>query len=365
MVYRAIGVVSGESLNGLDIMFAELQETTGKWTAQILAGERIPYEPAFRIRLDNLENLSLSEFNELHVTFGKYLAELILDFIDRNDLHYKVQLIACDGHTISYKPEHKICSQLGDLSQVAAITGINVVGNMRNMDLALGGKGAPVYPVAEKLLFSAQQLFLHLGSNANLSRHIPGQYKKFDVSPANRLLDMLAARDNKDFDTGGMIASEGQVDEKLLAILNELEYYELPLPKFLSTDFATDVVYPLFDELRLNVKDALRTAVEHIAIQVAKGVNLFMSEEPAAKSELFLTGGGANNDFLVERIRALVGESGINVIVPDKLVANFKEPLAVALMGVLRWREENNVFKYITGAKRDSIGGSVWIGQEA
>jgi anhydro-N-acetylmuramic acid kinase len=365
MVYRAIGVVSGESLNGLDIMFAEIQETTGKWSAQILAGERIPYEPEFKRRLENLENLSLSEFNQLHVTFGKYLAELISDFINRNNLHYKVQLIACDGHTISYKPELKICTQLGDLSQVAAITGINVVGNVRNLDLALDGRGAPVYPVAEKLLFSAQHLFLHLGSNANLSLHLPGQYKKFDVCPANKLLDKLAARDNHDFDRGGMLASEGQVDEKLLSILNELEYYEMPVPKTLSIDFATDVVYPLVDDLRLNVKDALRTAVEHIAIQVAKGVKLFRADEPSAKNELFLTGGGANNNFLVERIRSVVGESGISLILPDKLVVNFKEPLAMALIGVLRWREENNVFKYITGAKRDNIGGSVWIGQEA
>ncbi len=365
MVYRAIGVVSGESLNGLDIMFAELHETTGKWTAQILAGERIPYEPELKRRLANLDTLSLSEFNVLHVSFGKYLAEVISDFIERNNLDYKVQLIACDGHTIFYKPELKICSQLGDLSQVAAITGINVVGNVRNIDIALGGRGAPVYPVAEKLLFSAQQLFLHLGSNANLSLHLPGQYKKFDVCPANKLLDKLAARDNKDFDPGGMIAAEGRVDEKLLNILNELEYYDLPLPKSLSVDFATDVVYPLFDDLRLNVKDALCTAVEHIAFQVAKGVKLLMSDERAAKNELFLTGGGANNNFLVERISSMVGEAGISVIVPDKLVVNFKEPLAMALIGVLRWREENNVFKYITGAERDNIGGSVWIGQEA
>ena len=365
MVYRAIGVVSGESLNGLDIMFAELQETTGKWSAQILAGERIPYKTEFKRRLENLEKLSLSEFNQLHVTFGKYLAELISDFINRNNLHYKVQLIACDGHTISYKPELKICTQLGDLSQVAAITGINVVGNVRNLDLALDGRGAPVYPVAEKLLFSAQQLFLHLGSNANLSLHLPGLYRKFDVCPANKILDKLAARENFDFDRDGMLASEGQVDEKLLAILNELEYYEMPVPKTLSIDFATDVVYPLFDGLRLNVKDALRTAVEHIAIQVAKGVKLFKADEPSAKNELFLTGGGANNNFLVERIRSVVGETGISLILPDKLVVNFKEPLAMALIGVLRWREENNVFKYITGAKRDNIGGSVWIGQEA
>ncbi|RYY15002.1 MAG: anhydro-N-acetylmuramic acid kinase [Chitinophagaceae bacterium] len=365
MVYRAIGVVSGGSLNGLDIMFAELQETTGKWTAEILAGERIPFEPEISSKLKTLENLSSFEYHEFNVVYGKYLAKTVRDFIDRNQLHYKVQLIACDGHTALYKPDQQICSQVGDLAQVAAITGINVVGNVRSSDLSLGGRGAPIFPVVEKLLFSGEQLFLHLGSNANLTRHLPGDYKSFDVCPANRLLDKLAARDNQHFDPGGAMAAEGNVDENLLEILNELEYYRLPLPKTLSIDFSMDVVYPLFDKLRMNVKDALRTAVEHIAIQIANGVKILTAGDLATKNELVISGGGANNDFLVDRIRTRVGESGITVPEPVKLVANFKEPLAMALIGVLRWREENNVFGYITGAKRDSIGGAVWVGQEA
>jgi anhydro-N-acetylmuramic acid kinase len=365
MVYRAIGVVSGGSINGLDIMFAELQETTGKWTAEIVAGQRIAYEPELKQRLKNLDELSMAEYQEFHTAYGKYLGEEIREFIDRNQLHYRVQLIACDGHTTLYKPEQGLCSQVGDLAQIAAITGINVVGNVRSTDLALGGRGAPIYPVIEKLLFTDQNLFLHLGSNTILSRHVPGNYKTLDVCPANKLLDKLAAREKKNFDPAGMMAAEGHVDEKVLEILNELEYYRLPLPKTLSADFGTDVVYPLFDNLRLSVKDALRTAVEHIAIQVLRALELLKSEYPDTKNELFVTGGGANNNFLVERIAALAAESGITLKVPDKLVANFKEPLAMALIGVLRWREENNAFGYITGARRDSIAGSVWIGQEA
>jgi anhydro-N-acetylmuramic acid kinase len=365
MVYRAIGVVSGASLNGLDIMFAELHETTGKWAAEILAGQRVPYEPELKQRLKNLDGMSMTEYLEFHSAFGKFLAEEIRAFIDRHQLHYKVQLIACDGHITLYKPGLGVCSQLGDLAQIAAITGINVVGNVRSIDLALGGRGAPVFPVAEKLLFTEQNLFLHLGSNASLTRHLPGDYKSFDVCPADKLLDKLAARDHKMFDPAGMMAAEGHVDEQLLDILNDLEYYRLPVPKTLSTDFATDVVYPLFDDLRLNVKDALRTAVEHIAIQVVNGLKVFTADYPDAKNELFVTGGGANNNFLVERISAHAAGLGISLKVPDTLLANFKEPLAMALIGVLRWREENNVFAYITGARRDSIAGSVWIGQEA
>ena len=359
MVYRAIGVVSGSSLNGLDIAYAELHETTGKWNAEILAGERIPYDATWKKRLNEAASLPAFDYETLNVDYGKYIAETIIDFIEKNQLHYKVQLIACQGHTGFYKADRRICSQLADGATIAALTGINVVSDVRSIDLALGGKGAPVFPVAEKLLFPDHHLFLHIGSNATISRHFSGEYQSFDVCPSNRLLDMLAARDDKAFDPGGAMAAEGNLDTELLEILNDLEYYHLPLPKTLSRDFATDVVNPLFDDLRLNTSDALRTACEHIAMQVVAAADLLKNDK------LFVTGGGGNNTFLVERITELLKQKSVEVVVPDTAVVNFKESLAMALIGVLRWREENNVFAYITGATRDSIGGTVWIGQEA
>jgi anhydro-N-acetylmuramic acid kinase len=365
MVYRAIGIVSGSSLNGLDIAFVELQETTGKWTAEIKAGRRIAYDAGWKEKLRDASTLGAFQYHVLNVEYGKYLAGVVLQFIEESDLHYKVQLIALSGHIGFYKADLQVCSQLGDGATIAALTGINVVSDVRSIDLALGGKGAPVFPVVDKLLFPGQGLFLHLGSNAMVSRHINGDYQGFDVCPANRLLDRIAARENKPFDMGGMMAAEGTIDTSLLEILNELEYYHMPLPKTLSADFATDVVAPLFDPMRISVKDALRTACEHIAMQVSAGVQLLTSDRLLPSKQLVVTGGGGNNDFLVQRIREILANSATEVVVPDRMIVNFREALAMALIGVLRWREENNVFGYITGARRDSIGGSVWIGQEA
>jgi anhydro-N-acetylmuramic acid kinase len=359
MVYRAIGVVSGSSLNGLDIAFVELQESTGRWSSEIVAGERVPYSAEWKEMLKNAASLAAADYHALHIAYGKYLADTINQFITKHDLHYKVQLLSVQGHISFYNAEKKLCAQLGDAATIAALTGINVVSDVRSIDMALNGRGAPVFPVVEKLLFTDQQLFLHIGSNANLAIHTPGAYRSFDVSPANRILDKLAARDQKDFDAAGMMASEGRVDSGLLEVLNELEYYHMPLPKTLSGDFAGDVLLPLFDRLRLSVSDALRTACEHIAIQIASAVK----QTPA--NSMFITGGGANNEFLVSRIKELVRPLGVECIVPHVLTINFKEALAMALIGVLRWREENNVFSYVTGASRDSIGGGVWIGQEA
>jgi len=364
MVYRAIGIVSGSSLNGLDIAFAELQESSGKWSAEIIVGERIPYDNEWKEQLRNAGSLSVFDYHALHIAYGKYLAAAIGDFIDRYQLHFKTQLIAFQGHTSIYKSDLQMCAQLGDPATISALTGINVVSDVRSVDLALGGRGAPVFPVAEKLLFTDNNLFLHIGSNANIALHHDGNYKSFDVCPANRILDLVAQQSGKAYDANGAMAAEGTVDINLLNILNDLEYYHLPLPKTLSADFATDVLYPLISP-SLSVEDALRTVCEHIADHVAAAVTILTANQLLATKRLFVTGGGANNQFLVERVRQKLAAAGTTVVVPDPLIINFKEPLAIALIGVLRWREENNVFAYITGASRDSIGGSVWIGQEA
>jgi anhydro-N-acetylmuramic acid kinase len=358
-------VVSGASLNGVDIAFVELQETTGKWTAQIQAAQRVPYDAGWKERLGNAGKADAFGLQSLHIEYGRYLATVIQQFIAENALEYKVQLIAFSGHIGFYNASQQICAQLGDGATIAALTGINVVGDVRSIDLALGGKGAPVFPVAERLLFPEESMFLHLGSNATVTRHLAGDYESFDVVPANKILDRIVARENKKYDEKGLMAAEGTIDTGLLRILNELEYYHMPLPKTLSTDFATDVLLPLFEPMRMGVKDALRTACEHIALQVSSGIQLLAAQRILPSRRVLITGGGANNDFLVQRITEVLAQSAFEVVVPEHAVINFKEPLAMALIGVLRWREENNVFGYITGAKRDSIGGAVWIGQEA
>ncbi|RYY31524.1 MAG: anhydro-N-acetylmuramic acid kinase [Chitinophagaceae bacterium] len=365
MVYRAIGIVSGSSLNGLDLAFAEVQETSGRWTAEILAAERFPYTAAWKDKLRAAASLNVKAHLQLHIEYGRYIAETVRKFIDTNNLHFKVQLIACHGHTSVYDPAHHICSVLGDGATIAALTGINVVTDVRCIDLSLGGKGAPIYPIAEKLLFPDNHISLHLGANAVLSGHHNNFYQSLEVCPANKLLDMIAQRDDKPFDPAGAMAAEGKLDSRLLTIINELEYYRLPYPKTLSLDFASDVIYPLVDDLSLTVQDALRTVVEHIAVQVASAFRYLNQQHQFPSGRLMLTGGGANNEFLVSRIAGNLAADGVEIIVPDKSTVNFKESLAMALIGILRWREENNVFSYITGASRDSIGGAVWIGQEA
>lgn len=365
MVYRAIGLMSGSSLDGLDIVFAELEESKGKWSYGIKASACYAYEEEWQQKLANAISLDAYNYLLLHTSYGKYVGEKVNEFIAENDLEHQVQLISSHGHTTFHAPQLQMTAQLGDGAAIAATTGINVISDLRALDIALSGQGAPIVPMGEKLLFSDYHLFLNIGGIANLSVNNLNNYIAFDVCAANRVLNMLANHANKKYDDEGAMASKGNINTGLLTRLNNLEYYRQSYPKSLANSFGVDVVYPLIKLFNLSVEDALRTYTEHIAQQIGYGINLFQSQLNNINKQLFITGGGAHNVFLIERIKEQLKPFGVSVYLPVKEVIDYKEALIMALLGVLRWREENTVMSSVTGASRDSIGGAVWIGQDA
>ncbi|WEK36272.1 MAG: anhydro-N-acetylmuramic acid kinase [Candidatus Pseudobacter hemicellulosilyticus] len=365
MVYRTIGLMSGSALDGLDIVFVELHENARRWQYEILASATYPYPEEWVEKLRTATSLNALDYQLLHTDYGHYIGQQVNEFINRHGLQYKVQLIASHGHTSFHMPSRRMTAQLGDGAAIAAETGINVVSDLRAMDVALGGQGAPIVPVGEKLLLGEYDLFLNIGGIANLSYNHPGQYSAFDVCPGNRVLNMLAAKRQLHFDEGGALAAAGSLQPDLLEMLNDLEYYRLPAPKSLANDFGVHVVFPLLMGTSYSLEDKLRTYVEHIALQVRRSAEAVLAEKPAAgEARLLITGGGAHNTFLVERLRSQLQEIGVEVVVPDELLVDFKEAIVMALIGVLRWREEKNVFSSVTGSQRDSIGGAVWVGQD-
>lgn len=366
--------MSGSSLDGLDIAFVELHEQSGNWSYEIKATACYAYSPEWVEKLKKATTLNALDYQLLHTAYGHYTGQLVNSFIEENGLEYKVQLIASHGHTTFHVPGQQMTAQLGDGAAIAATTGINVVSDLRAMDLALGGHGAPIVPIGEKLLLKDYPLFLNIGGIANVSCNLTADYIAFDVCPANRVLNMLANKAGKSYDDGGQLAATGTLQPELLNTLNALEYYQLTGPKSLANDFGTDVVFPLVTGFRFGkkeswIQDSLRTYVEHIALQIKKAlspvVNNQEQEAAAGSRKLLVTGGGAHNTFLIGRLTELLAEDGIEVVVPDKQLADFKEAIVMALIGVLRWREENNVLASVTGSRRNSIGGAVWIGQEA
>lgn len=361
MIYRAIGLMSGSSLDGLDMVFAILEEQGGKWTYEINKAACYPYPPEWNDRLKTATELPARDYLLLHSAYGHYLGEQVNHFIAENNLQYQVGLVASHGHTTFHLPSERMTAQLGDGAAIAAVTGLPVVTDLRAMDVALGGQGAPIVPMGEKMLLAGYDYFLNLGGIANISSAAGNEndFIAFDICPANRVLNMLAADAGQEYDKDGMLAAAGMVQESLLAQLNELEYYKQPWPKSLANTFGTDVIYPLIKKHGCTIPDALATMTEHIAVQVPAAVTALHR----GPGKLLCTGGGAHNDFLVKRLHEKMALAGVEIIVPDASLVDYKEALVMAFLGILRWRQEATTLASVTGAKRSSVGGSLWNGE--
>jgi len=360
MQYNVIGLMSGSSLDGLDMAFVHFEETAGKWQYEIQESACIPYTGEWIKNLSSATGLAARDYLLLHSAYGHYLGGCVNDFLEEKDLAYKVQLIASHGHTTFHLPGQRMTAQLGDGAAIAATTGIRTITDFRSVDLALGGQGAPLVPIGEKLLFPEYDFFLNLGGIANLSAN-GENFVGFDVCPANRILNLLVAGTKKGFDENGNLASAGKPDEKLLDKLNAFAYYQLPYPKSLSNDFGLNEIYPVIVRAELSMEDALRTYVQHMAIQISKALVDLRKQFPGkANLRLLVTGGGAHNQFLVGILRNMVSDYGIECVIPSGILIDFKEALIIALMGALRWREDINVMHSVTGASKDSINGAVW-----
>jgi anhydro-N-acetylmuramic acid kinase len=360
MVYKVIGLMSGSSLDGLDIVYTHLEETRGQWKFDIQEAETLPYTQEWVHDLSRAAEKSVADFLRLHTAYGRYIGEKVNEFIEKHGIHHNVHFIASHGHTVFHEPSSHTTGQIGDGAAIAAITGLPVISDLRALDIALGGQGAPIVPIGDKLLFCNFDYWLNIGGIANLTVQDGDKYIAFDICPANQIMNALAQREGKEFDYEGEIAKEGVVLQNVLHALNSQDYYKQDAPKSLSNEAAKQLAFPILFESEHSTQDMLRTMVQHIAEQIAEAVKKYPHK--SEKATMLATGGGALNNFLAEQLREVLAPLGVHVVVPYEQVANFKEALVMALIGTLRWREETNTMASTTGASRDSIGGALWMG---
>ena len=352
--------MSGSSLDGLDIAYVQLEEVRGQWTYEILHADCLPYSDKWAADLKHAGDMHVHDFLKLHTRYGRYIGESVSEFIEKYDLGHKVHFIASHGHTVFHEPENKTTCQVGDGAAIAAATGLPVISDLRAMDVALGGQGAPIVPVGDKLLFHEYDYLLNIGGIANITIKHGDSLLAFDVCPANQVLNVLAAREGKNMDENGAMAAKGILLVNLLDELNNAAYYRQQPPKSLSNEAAQDLVFPKLLESENNNFDLLATATQHIAEQITEAVNAYPHGKEQAR--LLATGGGAFNTYLIDQLRDLLAPMNVAVVVPDANVVKYKEALVMALIGTLRWREEANVLRSVTGAARDSVGGALWLG---
>ncbi|MEI7487717.1 MAG: anhydro-N-acetylmuramic acid kinase [Chryseobacterium sp.] len=344
MILHAIGLMSGTSLDGLDICYAtfEKKET---WSFQIIKAETIPYPKNWEDRLRNCIHLSAEELLELHSEYGFYLGKLTQNFIQRFDLQ-NIDLIASHGHTVFHQPQKKFTLQIGDGRAIKLETHLPVIYDFRSQDVLMGGNGAPLVPIADELLFSQYDACLNLGGFSNISLKINDKRIAFDIAPVNIVLNKLVQKFNKNFDENGDLSKTGSINKELLLKLNSLDFYKQFHPKSLGIEWCNENIFSLFENIE--IIDVLATFTEHVAQQISKVIN-----ENKLKNILF-TGGGTYNTYLIEKIKE---KTTAEIIIPEREIIDYKEALIFAFMGVLRLNNEINVLASATGSSFDHSSG--------
>lgn len=351
--YKVIGVMSGTSLDGVDIAYCIFNNSYSKWSYEIREATTIPYKQEWKKRLRDLDKQDAFFYTQTHIQYGHYLGKLIKSFIKKHSL--KVDMIASHGHTIFHQPKLKATSQIGDGSAIAAICKTPVICDFRSKDVALGGQGAPLVPIGDKLLFPEYTYCINLGGIANISFDKAQERLAFDICPVNMLLNYLSRQKGLEYDKDGNMAKAGEINILLLKELNNLSYFKEKIPKSLSRERIFQEFIPVLDKYTINVEDKLCTVCEHIATQIAKVI-----ENNYSQKEILLTGGGAMNKYLVDKMKRHLKTT--TIVLPNKKIISYKEALIFALLGILRIRNEVNCLKSVTGASRDTVGGAIYLG---
>lgn len=340
--------MSGTSLDGLDIAACTYKYSSSKWSFSVDRTTTIPYSHDWKHKLIKAQNLNGFSLIDLHKTYGKYLGEKVNEFLEGNS--DTIEIIASHGHTIFHEPDKMLTFQLGDGNSIAAETNITTISDFRSLDVALGGQGAPLVPIGDELLFGDYEFCLNLGGFSNISYNLNGKRLAYDPSPANIAVNYLMNSLGKEYDQDGITGRSGKLNEQLLEELNGLKYYQKPPPKSLGREWLEKDFIPILDQYAISIEDKISTIYEHIAWQISQPI------QSLKKGKILVTGGGAHNSFLIERLKY---NTKHQIITPETQIIDFKEAIIFAFLGVLRLRNEINCLASVTGASRNNIGGAI------
>ncbi len=339
--------MSGTSLDGIDLVYTTLSYDNA-WSFQIHNATTIPYDDTWKDKLSRLVRMHPDELHQLDDVYSIFLADTLKSFITNHEIT-ELDFICSHGHTALHQPDKGLTYQIGNRQQISDHTGHTVICDFRVADVELGGQGAPLVPIGDQLLFSNYDYCLNLGGFANISYQKNDVRMAYDICPVNIVLNQRAAKLQLEYDDGGMLASKGQVNDALLSELNALAFYKESPPKSLGLEWADKHMFPLLETYDISVEDQLRTYVEHVAMMISNSIS--------ANTSMLITGGGAYNTFLINRIKALAPT--VNITIPERDILEYKEALIFGLLGILRYRNEVNCLSSVTGASKDHSSGNI------
>ncbi len=349
-IYNVIGLMSGTSLDGLDIAFCEFRYSRSHWVSTILEAETVNYTHVWKQILQEAPGLDGLGLSLLHTSYGHWIGQTVNQFIKKFSI--APDLIASHGHTVFHRPQDRMTLQIGSGAAIAAETGITTISDFRSLNIALGGQGAPLVPMGDKLLFGEYDACVNIGGFANISIKDDKGRLAFDICPVNIILNFLAEKIGMPFDPMGSNAAGGSFNNDLFQKLENLDYYSLEGPRSLGKEWIEKEILPLINESPLSVADLLCTFTHHAAVQISKALPKEIG------SRAIFTGGGTHNAFLIKLIRE---KSQCEIVIPSHKVIEYKEALVFALLGVLRINEMDNCLAEATGACCDCCSGTVHI----
>jgi anhydro-N-acetylmuramic acid kinase len=349
--YKVVGLMSGTSLDGLDIACCVFTHTKSGWKYAIETSSTVRYSPGWLSKLSNAHSLNGEDLMALDAEYGSYLGKLVGEFVTRHAL--KVDFVASHGHTVFHQPAKGFTTQIGNGYALHAASGFPVICDFRMQDVALGGEGAPLVPVGDKFLFHEYNVCLNLGGIANLSLDVKGKRHAFDVCFCNMGLNYLAAEASKRFDKNGSMASDGKIDTKLLKALKKVYAVLRSKRPSLGREMFEERIEALLGDKGIPLEDRLCTFTESTAMEICEAINARKKT-----ANVLCTGGGAFNGFLITRMLYLGGDD-ITFVIPEDEVIKFKEAMVFGFLGVLRARNEINCLKTVTKASRDSSSGTM------
>lgn len=347
--FKAIGLMSGTSLDGLDICYCYFKKRNSSWTYDLKFAKTIKYSRSWIKKLSSAPDMSGEELMELDANYGRLLGKACVDFM--NAVGVKPDFIASHGHTIFHQPQKGFTYQLGNGNALHAVAGRPVVCDFRTLDVMLGGEGAPLVPAGDKVLFGDYDVCLNLGGIANLSVDVRGKRIAFDICFCNMGLNYLMNKIGKDFDVGGNLSSTGAVNEKMLVALNKTYSHFRKIRLSLGRELFESKFKPILDSPGVALKDKLRTFTVSCVNEIAYAISTAKKN-----ANVLCTGGGAFNSYLMAELCCRCGDTA-TLIIPEDDIVKFKESIVFAFLGVLKVNSEINCLKSVTGASRNSSGG--------
>jgi anhydro-N-acetylmuramic acid kinase len=376
---RIAGIMSGTSLDGIDVAIIDITGSGFKAKINVLTSHSVPYPRQIREALLAVSNTSTQtgDISRLNFLLGELYVEALEETAERAQIPLNtVKLIGCHGQTIFHEGQgaqylgKKVAStfQIGESSVISERTGIDVISNFRERDVAAGGKGAPLVPYLDYLLIRHRgrgRVAVNIGGIANLTAIPPNTSSDrviaFDTGPGNMVIDQLVSRitqGGQTYDRDGAIAASGILDPKLLAKLLRDKYFRGKPPKTAGREqYGAEFVTKLLDT-ELSSEDLIATATALTAESIALGVRNFVMPEMRV-DEVFVSGGGTHNPTLMRLLQKAMGPIPVKESSEVGLDVDAKEAIAFAVMAYETAHQRPSNVPMATGARRSVVLGKL------